>query len=138
MVTPELEFDEGQVKYGERAYSEWFYAVLLGSRKAVHEETPESRAEGTRCDDSTFSLKECNEMQKSFPDRKVFASRNGCYGYAYIYEGTSGDYNFIAVFAAVEKKEAETFLTKLKTEQPGNRFAGANLRRMRIIYDYGD
>ncbi len=110
--------------------SEPFYAVLLGSAKAIHPD-PSDPDDETECG-GFFPETERVEVQQEFPDRKVFASRHGCS--RVWYNGVNDQYNFLAVYAGKSLDEAREILSKVKRI---GRFPGANIRKIQVVVDNG-
>ena len=94
--------------------TEKFYAVILKSARDTTQDCSAFTPEAERL-----------EVQKLFPNNKVFASR--CYepGELY-YEGVEPDVRFVAVFAGRTRAEANAVLAKVRA---AGRFPGAYLRR---------
>jgi hypothetical protein len=105
--------------------SESFYAILLKS----------IRAEG---DCKYVAERERLEVQAMFPERKVFASHNGCNDISpdmLSYTNTNADHNFLALYAGRTLAEAEQFLPAVKKHA---QFSDANIRKMQVELYYGD
>lgn len=82
------------------------------------------------------SEKERLELQALFPRHKVFANRFGCDDNVennVSYSNTSEKHGFIAVYAGEDRAAAEQVLATVKAT---GRFAGANIRRMQVIFNY--
>lgn len=97
------------------AESEPFYTIILKTVKL----TPENNCE------NAISEKERLDIQKLFPDHKVFALKCSDAGDLY-YTNVANNVNFIAVYAGKTLSEAKNFL---KTVQATGKFKGANLRK---------
>ena len=84
-------------------------------------------------DDCTAFVSEEDRLsaQAVFPKNKVFASRCAEAGNIY-YSNTSGNYQFMAVFAGRSKTEANAVLAKVKA---AGGYPGANIRRMRTGFN---
>lgn len=95
--------------------SEPFYAIVLKTVRL----TPKVNCE------NAISEKERLEMQKLFPDHKVFALKCSDAGDLY-YTNFANYVNFIAVYAGKTLTEAKNFL---KTVQATGKFKGANIRK---------
>lgn len=100
--------------------SEPFYAVILRS--------------GASC----FPDEERLALQALFPRNKVFAGDlfecDDDAEYNYLsYTGVSAGATFLAVFAGTRREEAEAFLTNVRQL---DRFPGANLRRMEVVFGF--
>ena len=77
---------------------------------------------------------EADEIQALFPDRKVFYSRFECDGDAennVTYSNVDSKAAFIAVYAGEGRATAGEMLARVKSM---NRFPGANLRGMQVIF----
>lgn len=75
-------------------------------------------------------------VQALFPSHKVFYSRFGCEDKAennVAYTGVDAKVDFIAVYGGETRGTAAEVLARAKATQ---RFPGANLRRMQVIYAY--
>lgn len=103
-------------------YSDFFWGVLLKSRKAIP-------YKGLASCEGFFAEKERLQIQKQFPNNKVFASRSGCLT-PVSYSNTNRAYEFIAVFAGDTKTKAKEFLKQVKRT---GKFKGANIRQMQVI-----
>ena len=91
-----------------------------------------------KCSQGHYSEEERKEVQEMFPTHKVFASRKGCDGYYFGYTNSSvgeGVNEFIAVYAGNTEAEAKRFLKKVNAKKE---FAGANYRKMQVVFGYGD
>lgn len=95
--------------------SEPFYAIILKTVRL----TPKVNCE------NAISEKERLEIQKLFPDHKVFALKCSEAGDLY-YTNFTNYVNFIAVYAGKTLTEARNFL---KTVQATGKFKGANIRK---------
>lgn len=123
--------DIKQMKWQNAYYSVEFYAVLLKSKKAKPDQGVDS---AVPCG-GHFKEKERKEVQALFAMRKVFASRFGCTAHPVSYTSTNADYNFLAVYGGTTKDEAQKALAEAKAIA---QFKSANLRKMRVVYDFGD
>jgi hypothetical protein len=99
--------------------SDRFYAVILRS--------------GPKC-----SIPESARVaaQGRFPRRKVFSQRFECDGDIennVTYTGVTPGRAFLAVYAGVTRSQADATLAAVVRT---HRFAGANLRRMQVVYNY--
>ena len=96
--------------------SEEFYAVILKSAK--------------RC---TLKEQDRFKIQKLFANNKVFMDRFNCDDDVeenITYSNVNPDFSFIAVYAGDEKASANAFFEQ---EKLGQKFPGANIRRMQAI-----
>lgn len=109
-------------------YSEHFYAVILRSIPAIARTDPNS---DEPCK-GFISEKDRLQIQKKFPQHKVFTSRNGCFPMVY-YTNVNDKYNFIAVYAGNNETDAKSMVARAK--QAG--FQDANLRKMQVVVDNG-
>jgi hypothetical protein len=92
-----------KLKWQTNYTSDYFYAVILQSRRAVKDENVDSE----NCSKAYFSESERVRVQNLFPDQKVFTSRNGCYGaWGAVYTNVNSDYEFIAAFGGVTQSQA--------------------------------
>jgi hypothetical protein len=114
----DLPFDTG--KNFVMANSEWFYGIVLRSKKM----TPE----WGDCEHPMFGEKERLELQDLFPHNKVFALNCVESGSNY-YTGVTDKIGFIGVYAGRTLAEANAFL---KTVQATNKFTGIRVRRMQV------
>jgi len=117
----------GELKWFGEYKSEGFYAVVLGSRKAIPD--PDGLAGYKQCS-GHFAESERLGVQALFPANKVFASTFGCDYFQVSYTNVNADYNFMAIYAGRNEADANLVLKKAKTT---GRFAGANLRRMQVV-----
>jgi len=109
----------------------YFYAVILQSRRAVKD----GNVDSDNCSKGYFPESERLRVQALFSDKKVFTSRNGCYGaWGNAYTNVNSDYEFIAVFGGMTQAQAEVARSRART----NGFKDAYLKRMQIVYQYGD
>lgn len=107
-------------------YSLPFYAILLRSVKAIPAEDPTEDCGGY------ISEQERLKVQAMFPHRKVFASRNGCFGPGMVwYTNSNSTYNFLAVYGGETLEEAQQFLLQVKTKG----FHDAHMRKMQLVVD---
>ncbi len=120
-----------KLKWQNAYFSVEFYAVLLKSVKSVPDNGPSGDVECS----GFFEEKDRKEAQALFPGKKVFASRFGCFEHAVYYTGTNRDYNFLAVYGGKSRKEAQKTLELAKAT---GKFGHANLRKMRVGYEFGD
>ena len=109
----ELPFDTG--KNYSIAESEFFYAVIIESRKIKLEEN---------CEEA-FTERRRLEIQKMFPNNKVFVLKCFEPGLNY-YTNVADDIGFLGVFAGRTNTESSAFLETVKSK-----FPGAVLRRMK-------
>lgn len=103
----------------DEARSNLFYAVILRS--------------GPDC-----SIAEADRVaaQRLFPGRKVFSQRFECDGDVennVSYTNVSANRAFLAVYAGANRQQASGTLARVSST---GRFSGANLRQMRVIYNY--
>ena len=119
------------LEWGNNINSSPFYAVILKSIKAVPDNGPDS---GKKCS-GYISEKSRLEIQVLFPDKKVFASRFGCSDDNISYTNTNSQYNFMAVYAGETKEEADKTLEQVKAM---GKFPTAGLRKMQVVFQYGD
>ncbi len=91
--------------------------------------------EEEKCSQGYYSEDERSRVQDLFPTHKVFASRIGCYMATVWYTNVKNDYEFLAVYAGNTEAEAKIFLKQLKAKKE---FPGANIRKMQVVYGYGD
>lgn len=101
--------------------SETFFAIILKSAE--------------RC---AISGTERSNVQKLFPENKVFMNRFGCDDENgreenIVYGNTNPEFSFIAVFAGLEFDEAKSLFDQ---SEVSNMFPGANIRKMRAILVY--
>jgi hypothetical protein len=107
-------------------YSRPFYAILLRSVKAIPAEDPTDECRGY------ISESERLKVQAMFPDRKVFASRNGCFGPGMVwYTNINPKYNFLGVYGGETLEEAQQFLTQVQAKG----FHDATIRKMQVVVD---
>jgi hypothetical protein len=106
--------------------SEYFYAIILKSSKAIYPEHPDN---DTKCG-GYFSEKERLSVQAMFPCRKVFASRHGCS--MVWYRNVNTQYNFLAIYAGQTSGEAKKVLKKVKAT---GHFTDVNIRKMQVVVD---
>jgi hypothetical protein len=107
-------------------YSLPFYAILLRSVKAIPAEDPTEACRGY------IPEQERLKVQAMFPQRKVFASRNGCFGPGMVwYTNINSEYNFLAVYGGETLAEAQQFLQQLQARG----FPDASIRRMQLVVD---
>ena len=101
------------------ARSDGFYAVILRS--------------GPRC---SIPEAERAAAQAVFPGRKVFSQRFECDGDVENnvgYTGVAADRAFLAIHAGATRQDASATLARVIRT---GRFPGANLRQMRVVYNY--
>ena len=103
----------------DEARSNSFYAVILRS--------------GPDC-----SIPEADRVaaQRLFPGRKVFSQRFECDGDVennVSYTNVSAHRAFLAVYAGANRQQASATLARVART---GRFPGANLRQMRVVYNY--
>ena len=94
-----------------------FYAIILRTAKPC-----------------SIQDKERREVQALFPRNKVFHTRFECDGDAennVTYTNVSGKFAFLAVYAGAERVTAEALLEEVNAL---GLFAGANLRRMQVVF----
>jgi hypothetical protein len=97
--------------------SEPFYAILLQT-------VP-------RC---SVTEKQWRDIQKRFPDNKVFATRYQCDDEAnFNYTNVDAEYGFIGVYAGRTKQAAQKLLEQIKVMQA---FPDANIRSMQAVLEY--
>ena len=107
-------------------YSRPFYAILLRSMKAIPAENPTDECRGY------FTEDERSKVQSMFPQRKVFSSRNGCFGPGMVwYTNIDPKYNFLAVYAGGTLAEARRFLKQVRAQDSRN----ATIRKMQVVVD---
>lgn len=119
-----------ELKWLNNYYSADFYAVILKSRRAVPD--PDGPAGPAECS-GYFSEPERAKTQSLFPNQKVFASHFGCGHLTVGYTNVNYDYDFLAVYGGETLAEANRALASAK-----GKFAGANVRKMQVVIDYGD
>ena len=121
----DLIFNTGRAALGTgtRHESVEFYAVILESVLAAK---PNGGC-------NFISETKRKAAQKLFPNNKVFASRQSCRGNVVLYENTSDEYNFMAIYAGESETQAARILAKARKKYPS-----ANIRKMKIILDFGD
>ena len=112
-------------------YSAFFYAIMLKSRPAVNDQN----VDDDNCRNGFYQEAERLRIQSLFPDHKVFASRNGCYVPSVWYTNTNAAYEFIAVYAGQTEAAAKAYLRKVKSR---SEFSDASIRRMKVVYGFGD
>jgi hypothetical protein len=120
-----------ELKWQNTYYSVEFYAILLMSVKSK----PDDGLGSDKACAGYFGEKKRKEIQTFFLKRKVFSSRFGCSHHPVSYTGTNSKYNFLAVFAGNTMKESQKALAEAKAT---GKFKGANIRKMRVVYDFGD
>jgi hypothetical protein len=107
-------------------YSQPFYAILLRSMKAMPAENPTDECRGYFAEDERL------KVQAMFPQRKVFSSRNGCFGPGMVwYTNVDPKYNFLAVYAGTTLEEARRFLKQVQAKG----FRDATIRKMQVVVD---
>jgi hypothetical protein len=107
-------------------YSLPFYAILLRSVKAIPAEDPTDECRGY------ISEQERLKVQARFPQRKVFASRNGCFDPGMVwYTNVTSKYNFLAVYGGETLEEAQQFLKQVQEKG----FHDATIRKMQVVVD---
>ncbi len=120
-----------KLKWQTNYTSKYFYAVILQSRRAVRDNDVDSN----NCSKGYFSESERLRVQTFFPAKKVFTSRNGCYGASgNAYTNVNSDYEFIAVFGGMTESEAEAVRSIAKNKG----YKDGYLKRMQVIHQYGD
>ncbi|WP_139282119.1 hypothetical protein [Thiothrix caldifontis] len=78
--------------------------------------------------------KQWRDIQKRFPDNKVFATRYQCDDEAnFNYTNVDAEYGFIGVYAGRTKEEAQKLLEKTKVMRT---FPDANIRVMQAVLEY--
>lgn len=103
----------------DEARSDAFYAVILRS--------------GPRC-----TIPEAHRVatQALFPGRKVFSQRFECDDDVennVSYTNVAADHAFLAVYAGATRRQAGVTLARVART---GRFPGANIRQMRVVYNY--
>jgi hypothetical protein len=107
-------------------YSRPFYAILLRTMKAMPAENPTDECRGYFAEDERL------KVQGVFPQRKVFSSRNGCFGPGMVwYTNVDPEYNFLAVYAGATLAEARRFLKQVQAQG----FRDATIRKMQVVVD---
>jgi len=120
-----------KMKWQTNYTSNYFYAVILQSRRAVKDDHVDS----DNCSKGYFLESERLRVQGLFPDHKVFTSRNGCYGaWGAVYTNVNYDYEFIAVFGGITQAQADSVRSMARNKE----FKDAYTKRMQAIYQYGD
>jgi len=114
----DLPFDTG--KNFVIANSEWFYGIVLRSKKM--------KPEWGDCEHPIFGETERLEIQDMFPGKKVFALNCVESGTNY-YTGVTDQIAFIGVYAGRTLAEANAFL---RTVQATKKFPGIRVRRMQV------
>jgi hypothetical protein len=114
--TWDLPFDTG--KNFVIANSEWFYGIVLKSKKM--------KPEWGDCEHPMFAEKERSEIQDMFQHNKVFTLNCVESGSNY-YTGVADHIAFIGVYAGRTLAQANAFL---KTVQATKKFSGIRVRRM--------
>lgn len=122
----DLIFNTGRAELGAgtRHESDEFYAVITESVAA-------NKAGGAGC--NFVSEAKRKAAQKLFPKNKVFASRTNCSGNIVLYDNTKDGFDFMAIYAGASKADAAQVLARAMKKYPT-----ANIRRMKIILDFGD
>lgn len=113
----DLPFDTG--KNFVIANSEWFYGIVLKSKKMK---------DWGDCEKPMFGETERLATQDMFPGRKVFTLNCVESGSNY-YTGVNDQTAFLGVYAGRTLAEANAFL---KTVQATNKFPGIRVRRMQV------
>jgi hypothetical protein len=113
----DLPFDTG--KNFVIANSEWFYGIVLRSKKMK---------DWGDCEHPIFAEKERLEIQDMFKSNKVFALNCVESGTNY-YTGVADHIAFIGVYAGRTLAEANKFL---KTVQETKKFSGIRVRRLQV------
>jgi hypothetical protein len=108
--------------FGKSYQSQRFYAIVLKSVKAAADP-----------DCSYISEAERLEAQGTWPDRKVFASRNLCPEELVVYENVDPNVNFLAVYAGTTLNEARRMLSQVEAN---GRYPQAYIKRTRVILEY--
>lgn len=108
--------------FGKTYKSVPFYAVVLKSVRADAD---------TDC--AYISESERLEVQATFPEHKVFASRFSCAEELVLYTNVNQQHNFLAVYAGTTAAEARRTLTKAKAT---GRYPQANIRRMQVVLEF--
>ena len=107
-------------------YSQPFYAILLRSVKAIPAEDPTDECRGY------IAEQERIKVQSMFPHRKIFASRNGCFGPGMVwYTNISPNYNFLAIYGGETLEAAQQFLKQVQAKG----FHDATIRKMQVVVD---
>jgi hypothetical protein len=107
-------------------YSLPFYAILLRSVKAIPAEDPTNECGGY------ISEQERLKVQAKFPQRKVFASRNGCFGPGMVwYTNVNPKFNFLAIYGGETFEEAQQLLKQVREKG----FHDATIRKMQVVVD---
>lgn len=114
----DLPFDTG--KNFIIAHSEWFYGIVLRSKKMS--------PEWGDCEHPIFGEKERLEIQEMFPRNQVFTLNCVESGTNY-YTGVADHIGFVGVYAGRTLAEANKFL---KTVQQKNKFPDIRVRRMQV------
>jgi hypothetical protein len=124
-----------KLKWGNNYNSADFYAIVLKSRPAVSDK---DRASKSVCSEGYYSDQDRKELQMMFPKHKVFTSRTGCagyqIGYTNAYDGKEPT-EFAAVHAGNTEAEAQNFLKQVRAKKE---FSDATVRKMQVVYGYGD
>jgi hypothetical protein len=114
----DLPFDTG--KNFVIANSEWFYGIVLRSKKM--------KPEWGDCEHPIFGENERLKIQDMFARNKVFTLNCVESGSNY-YTGVADQTAFIGVYAGRTRAEADAFLKKV---QATKKFAGANVHRLQV------
>ena len=114
----DLPFDTG--KNFVIANSEWFYGIVLRSKKM--------KPEWGDCEHPMFAEPERGEIQDLFPNNKAFTLNCVESGTNY-YSGVDQHSAFVAVYAGRTLAQANAFL---KTVQATKKFSGIRVRRMQV------
>jgi hypothetical protein len=114
----DLPFDFGRGNV--LAESEWFYGIVLKSRKLDNYDAD--------CNKPEFPEAERLKAQELFPKNQVFTLNCWETGTNY-YNGVNSQSLFMGVYAGRTKAEADAFLKKVK--QTG-KYLGVKVRRMRV------
>lgn len=113
----DLPFDTG--KNFVIAESEWFYGIVLQSKKLKNYGD---------CEHPTFSEKERMDIQQLFPKNKVFSLNCVESGTNY-YKGVAQETAFIGLFAGRTLTAANAFLKMVLATK---RFSGIRVRKMQV------
>jgi hypothetical protein len=114
----DLPFDTG--KNFVIAESEWFYGIVLKSKKMD--------PEWGDCQKPSFRQEERKQIQVMFPHNQVFIL-NCVESGSNFYKGVADHIAFIGVFAGRTQAEANKFL---KTVQDTKKFPGIRVRKMQV------
>lgn len=117
----------GELDWMGEYKSKPFFAIILQSRKVIRKSHP---AEDDYVCAGQFSAGERANVQKHFPDNRVFSSAFGCYHFEHLYTNVNQDYNFLAVYGGTTRAAATVVLKQVKALRE---FPDANIRRIQAV-----